>query len=205
MAINPGTQYPGKIDPSSADYPFGEARNINIPGDGTGTPWEAALVNDIFGFQQEILTRAGLVPSGNPERVGQSQYIQALEKVLGVVLASISEGAAGVSVVNSQLYRFLSFAAEANDGGGAFVGRTAVAKSTHDGVNVVSPTVPPVSAQPGGTLAAREANFRDGLGETAPAFLFAWTKRMAGAGAFLRSTRTRKWVSVLTLWTPPRP
>lgn len=81
MAINPQTQYPGKITPGNADYPYGAARNITSPGDGTGTPWEAALVNDLFGFQQSLLASAGLVPSGNPDKVGQSQYLDALLKL----------------------------------------------------------------------------------------------------------------------------
>jgi len=84
MAINPESQYPGKIAPSTADYPYGAARNITVPGDGTGTPWEAALVNDLFGFQQSLLSFAGITPSGTPEKVGASQYLQALRKIVGV-------------------------------------------------------------------------------------------------------------------------
>lgn len=80
MAINPETQYPGKISPSTPDYPYGGARNITIPGDGTGTPWEAALVNDLFGFQQAILIEGVVVPSGTPETAGASQYLEALDK-----------------------------------------------------------------------------------------------------------------------------
>lgn len=86
MAINPETQYPGKIAPSTPDYPYGSARNINAPGDGTGTPWEAALVNDLFGFQQAALGEAGIVPSGNPETAGVSQYLRALNFTKGKVL-----------------------------------------------------------------------------------------------------------------------
>jgi hypothetical protein len=81
MAINPETLYPGKINPSTPDYPYGSARNITAPGDGTGTPWEAAIVNDLLGFQQAILARAGIVPSGTPDKATASQYLQALEKV----------------------------------------------------------------------------------------------------------------------------
>lgn len=81
MAINPESLYPGKITPGTADYPYGAARNITLPGDGTGTPWDAALVNDIFGFQQAMLGEASLVPSGSPEKVGASQYLQALERI----------------------------------------------------------------------------------------------------------------------------
>lgn len=81
MAINPETQYPGKIAPATPEYPYGGARNITTPGDGTGTPWDAALVNDIFGFQQALLGRANSVPSGTPDKVGASQYLDALQNV----------------------------------------------------------------------------------------------------------------------------
>lgn len=83
MAINPESQYPGKITPSSADYPYGEARNITTPGDGKGTPWEAALVNDLFGFQQAILSAASITPSGTPEKATVSQYFNALKALIG--------------------------------------------------------------------------------------------------------------------------
>ena len=81
MAINPESQYPGKINPSSPAYPYGSARNITTPGDGTGTPWEAAIVNDSLGFQQALLALASLVPTGTPDQVGASQYLQALQKI----------------------------------------------------------------------------------------------------------------------------
>lgn len=83
MAINPESQYPGKINPSDADYPYGSARNVTTPGDGTGTPWEAALVKDIQGLQQALLSEAGLIPTGTPDRVGASQYLDAIKSVAG--------------------------------------------------------------------------------------------------------------------------
>ena len=82
MAINPETQYPGKIAPSTPEYPYGQARNVTVPGDGTGTPWESSLVNDLFGFQQALLSDASLVPNGNPDKVGGSQYLDALKKII---------------------------------------------------------------------------------------------------------------------------
>lgn len=81
MAINPETSFPGKITASSAEYPFGKARNITTPGDGTGTPWDEKILNDIFGFQQALLSGAGLVPTGGPDEVGASQYLDALRKI----------------------------------------------------------------------------------------------------------------------------
>lgn len=82
MAINPELQYPGKISPGDADYPYGSARNVTTPGDGTGTPWEAAIVNDWIGFFQTMLTKTGIVPSGTPDNVNASQYYQALEEFI---------------------------------------------------------------------------------------------------------------------------
>ncbi len=83
MAINLETQYPGKVAPSSPSYPFGAARNITTPGDGTGTPWEAALANDNIGFQQALLSAANIVPSGSPDNASASQYLQALQYLFG--------------------------------------------------------------------------------------------------------------------------
>lgn len=81
MAINPETAFPGKITASSAEYPFGKARNITLPGDGTGTPWDQLLLNDILGFQQAILSEANVVPTGSPDEVGASQYLNAVARI----------------------------------------------------------------------------------------------------------------------------
>ena len=82
MAINPETQYPGKVAPSTPSYPYGAAQNITTPGDGTGTPWEAALVNDLFGFLQAILSDAGTPPSGTPDTAQLSQYLDGLKRLV---------------------------------------------------------------------------------------------------------------------------
>lgn len=85
MAINPSTKYTGRITAPSVAYPYGKAQNVTVPGDGTGTPWEAALLNDIFGFQQALLSDAGIVPSGSPDKVGASQYLKSLFRSSGLV------------------------------------------------------------------------------------------------------------------------
>lgn len=79
MAIIPETEFPGKIVPGNASYPYGQARDITTPSDGTGTPLRASLVNDIFGFQQALLAAAGVTPSGAPDTAAASQYLQALQ------------------------------------------------------------------------------------------------------------------------------
>jgi len=78
MSISILTQYPGKVGPVVAGWPYGEPRNITAPGDGLGTPWEAALVKDIVGLQQALVTSAGITPSGTPDQVAASEYLQAI-------------------------------------------------------------------------------------------------------------------------------
>jgi len=168
MAINPETKYPGKITPSSAEYPYGKARNITVPGDGTGTPWEAALVNDIFGFQQAVLSAANITPSGNPEEVGASQYLEGLKRILLLPVGAVSENFAGAFVADGLRVQAAGWLPATQIGGGVFVGRQSVAKSLHDGGKYISPTVPAASAQPGADLNAQIANFNAGAGETDP-------------------------------------
>ena len=71
--------FPGKIDNSDpTGYPQGKAQNITSPGDGTGTPLEKAIYNDTFGMQQALLKSSGQSPSGVPDKVGASQYHNAI-------------------------------------------------------------------------------------------------------------------------------
>ncbi|MBW1725992.1 MAG: hypothetical protein JRJ62_00140 [Deltaproteobacteria bacterium] len=78
MAINPTTEFVGKIASDPTNYPYGKAKNVTTPGDGTGTPWIASLLNDIFGFQQALLKAAGIIPSGTPDKFGASEYMQSV-------------------------------------------------------------------------------------------------------------------------------
>lgn len=79
MAIRIVDQYPGKTAGVTPEYPQGKAQNVTTPGDGTGTPWEAAIVNDDQGFKQALLKAAGINPSGAPDTANTSQYLRALE------------------------------------------------------------------------------------------------------------------------------
>jgi hypothetical protein len=81
MAISPRDRYPTKIDTSDPAYNLGKAQNITTTKDGTGTPWEADLVNDIFGFQQAILKESGLTASGTSDTADSSQYLEGIKKV----------------------------------------------------------------------------------------------------------------------------
>ena len=78
MALAPSTRYPAQTD-TDAGYPQGKARNAGSYQDGTGTPLERDWVNDVWGLLQSLLDDAGLTPSGSPDQVGASQYLEAIE------------------------------------------------------------------------------------------------------------------------------
>jgi hypothetical protein len=83
MAQNPNSKYPAGTNAPDANYPYGSARNIAVPGDGTGTPWEEGNTNDIYGFQQALLSSAGITPSGSPDTALVSQYHIAMRATAG--------------------------------------------------------------------------------------------------------------------------
>ncbi len=82
MATNPGSAFPTKTDNTDPNYQYGKAQNVSSPGAGDGTPWVALFLNDIFGFQQKLLTTAGIVPSGTPDNIVTSQYYDALLAII---------------------------------------------------------------------------------------------------------------------------
>jgi hypothetical protein len=92
LALKPSDRYPGQIDTSDlVAYPQGKARNRTLPGDGTGTPFERDLVNDIFGFQQALLRYAGISPSNAPDTAVLSQYLQAIDSMIPKAVDNFSK------------------------------------------------------------------------------------------------------------------
>jgi len=78
MAIVPETEFVGKINAADANYDLGSARDVVTDDDGTGTPWKARLINDIWGLNQKLLNVAGITPSGSPDTILASDYFDAL-------------------------------------------------------------------------------------------------------------------------------
>lgn len=109
MAIAPKNAFPGKIDLTDLiGYPEGKARDVSTPSALDGTPWVALLLNDLFGFQQALLKAASpqIVPSGSPDKVGASQYLQALNSIIfqaSVVVPDASEGIKGILKLATQV------------------------------------------------------------------------------------------------------
>lgn len=82
MALKPNERYPGQTVTGSAEYPYGKARNITTIGDGTGTPWEQDVANDLWGFLQQLLVAGIKPPNGVPDQVGASDYFDALRLII---------------------------------------------------------------------------------------------------------------------------
>jgi hypothetical protein len=76
MALKPSVRYPAQTDTDAA-YPQGKARNAGSFQDGTGTPLEKDWLNDDWGHKQALLDAAGITPTGDPDEVGASQYLDA--------------------------------------------------------------------------------------------------------------------------------
>lgn len=191
MAINPETQYPGKIAPSTPDYPYGAARNITLPGDGTGTPWEAALVNDLFGFQQATLAEAAVVPSGNPDKVGASQYLSALSKIHGLNADTLTAALARKDI--SEGSTILVKERTAGNGGGFFADVVLTSSVTPNTFNIIQCTALPTLSlviRPGQTMIEQwgAVSGQDATAAT-QAILDAGLDPIAGPGTFLFSSQ----------------
>lgn len=95
MATNPSTlsENSGRITAPDANYPYGSAKNDSTGTTGDGTPIRAPLMNDTYGFYQALLTRAGIVPSGNAETALVSQLadaVAALGNTFNAAIATIA-------------------------------------------------------------------------------------------------------------------
>lgn len=103
MAINISDKYPGRSNPPSVDYPQGSIKNQTAPGARDGTPLDEAWANDKEGFFQSILDARGITANGEVDKVGASQYYDALaadptESLRGMPLvATQAETNAGVN------------------------------------------------------------------------------------------------------------
>lgn len=103
MAIQPNALFPTKTNPPGPGYSYGSARNSASPGDGIGTPFDQAVLNDIWGFFQALLKNAGpLVPSGVPDTEDASDYLDSIIKIIaanapkkGVLTGLLIENEAG--------------------------------------------------------------------------------------------------------------
>ena len=101
MATNPSAlpENVGRITAPDANYPYGSAKNDSTGTTGDGTPIRAPWMNDWFGFSQAMLTRAGIVPSGNAETALVSQIADAVVAIAGAL--PFNAGRCGVRQSNA--------------------------------------------------------------------------------------------------------
>ena len=71
--------YPSQVSTGDAGWPDGKPRNIQGGIQGTGTPFEEKLFQDYEGSRQALFAEAGIDPSGVSDKVGQSDYVDALK------------------------------------------------------------------------------------------------------------------------------
>lgn len=82
MSLKLNERYPGRFDNPSADYPQGSFKNRTSPTAKDGSYLEKDWANDKEGFFQSLIAVAGITPSGIADKVGASQYYDALLSVL---------------------------------------------------------------------------------------------------------------------------
>ena len=81
MSLKLNERYPGRYNNPSADYPLGSFKNRTAPGAKNGSYLEQDWANDKEGFFQSLLSLAGITPNGSVDKVGASQFFDALQKL----------------------------------------------------------------------------------------------------------------------------
>lgn len=87
--LNLGLRYPGRVITTDPAYPYGKARDRATPGDGTGTPWQEDLANDLHGALQAIVEEGGITISGTPEAVGASDVVDGIHAIITADTATL--------------------------------------------------------------------------------------------------------------------
>ena len=98
MAIRLIEEYPNRVGAPTADYPHGVPRNKSTPTATDGTPFEQSWFRDQEGFFQGLMETAGITPSGTPDTVLNSDYLDALNRVTNGVIEVNMAGAADVAL-----------------------------------------------------------------------------------------------------------
>jgi hypothetical protein len=102
MAIRLIEVYPNRVGAPTADYPHGVPRNKSTPTATDGTPFEQSWFRDQEGFFQGLMETAGITPSGTPDTVLNSDYLDALNRVTNGVIEVNMAGAADVALSTYQ-------------------------------------------------------------------------------------------------------
>ncbi|BCQ68251.1 hypothetical protein PEQA60_22410 [Pseudomonas sp. Eqa60] len=81
MALKLNERYPGRFNNPSADYPQGSFKNRTTPSAKDGSYLERDWANDKEGFFQSLLSAAVVEANGSVDKVGSSQYFDAMVSI----------------------------------------------------------------------------------------------------------------------------
>lgn len=90
MALKLNEKYPGRFSNPSADYPQGAFKNRTTPTSEDGSYFEQDWANDHLAFLSSLLSGAGLAANGAVDKVGASQYYDALRTIIQSISSSSS-------------------------------------------------------------------------------------------------------------------
>lgn len=95
MAINLDDRYPGRANPKTLNYPQGSFKNRTSPTSKDGTYLEQDWANDMLGFFQAMMKKAGLTANGDVDTAQASQYLDALIQTMRSTHATETEYGSG--------------------------------------------------------------------------------------------------------------
>lgn len=82
MALILPFRYPGRFNNPNGEYPQGSFKNRSSPTAKDGSYLEKDWANDWAAFFQSLMVDAGIAANGNVDKVGSSQYFDALKSVI---------------------------------------------------------------------------------------------------------------------------
>lgn len=102
MAINLDDRYPGRANPKTLNYPQGSFKNRTSPTSKDGTYLEQDWANDMLGFFQAMMKKAGISANGNVDTAQASQYLDALIQTMRSTHATETEYGSGRLATTAQ-------------------------------------------------------------------------------------------------------
>ncbi|WP_146095023.1 hypothetical protein [Pseudomonas sp. BRM28] len=111
MALKLNERYPGRFNNPTDEYPQGSFKNRTAPGAKDGSYLEQDWANDKEGFFQSLLSSAAIVANDLVDKVGSSQYFNAMMKILGT-----SNYAEGTGAANAYAAAYVPAVGAVSDG-----------------------------------------------------------------------------------------
>lgn len=103
MAIKIYEKFAPRANPADGDYPYGSIKNESVPGAKDGTPLDAVWANDYAGTDAELFAQAGIVPNGQPDKLGASQRVDAINAISTNRHATTFKNEFGYSAVENMI------------------------------------------------------------------------------------------------------